>query len=176
MRSAHVRILDGPHADQVLDAFLAGPGGSQDTSTYAAGQEVVVTFTAQPDGSEPYVEVTDHWRIPGLGLLALIFAGAVVLVGGWHGVRALVALGLTAAVIVKILIPAIVAGVPPVPFAIVVATGVTVVTILLTEGLSRASLAAILGTTAPSRSLRSLRPWPPRFSASPIRRAPTLRS
>ena len=25
---AHVRILDGPHADQVLDAFLAGPGSS----------------------------------------------------------------------------------------------------------------------------------------------------
>ena len=67
-----------------------------------------MTFTAQPDGSEPYVEVSDHWRIPELGLLALIFAGAVVFVGGWHGFRALVALGLTAAVIVKILIPAIV--------------------------------------------------------------------
>jgi uncharacterized membrane protein len=145
---AHVRILDGPHADQVLDAFLAGPGGSQNTSTYAAGQEVVVTFTVQADGSDPYVEVSDHWRIPELGLLALIFAGAVVFVGGWHGVRALVALGLTAAVIVKILIPAIVDGVPPVPLAIVVASAVTIVTILLTEGWSWTSLAAILGTTS----------------------------
>src|SRR5437899_5410562 len=69
---AHVRMLDGPKADTVLDAFLAGPGGSQDTSTYAAGQEVVVTFTVQADGSDPYVEVSDHWRIPELGLLALI--------------------------------------------------------------------------------------------------------
>lgn len=145
---AHVRILDGPHADQLLDAYLAGPGGSQDTSTYAAGQEVVVTFTAQTDGSDPYVEVSDHWRISQLGLLAVIFAGAVVFVGGWHGVRALVALGLTAVVIVKILIPAIVAGVPPVPLAIVVASAVTIVTILLTEGFSRTSLAAILGTTS----------------------------
>ena len=107
-----------------------------------------MTFTTQPDGSEPYVEVSDHWRIPELGILALIFAGAVVFVGGWHGVRALVALGLTAAVIVKILIPATFAGVPPVPLAIVVASAVTIVTILLTEGLSRASLAAILGTTS----------------------------
>ena len=144
---AHVRMLDGPKADQVLDAFLAGPGGSQDTSTYAAGQEVVVTFTVQADGSDPYVEVSDHWRIPELGLLALIFAAAVVFVGGWHGVRALVALGLTAAVIVKILIPAIVNGVPPVPLAVVVASSVTIVTILLTEGFSLTSLAAILGTT-----------------------------
>ncbi len=145
---AHVRMLDGPHADQAVDAYLAGPGGSQDTSTYAAGQEVVVTFTAQPDGSDPYVEVSDHWRIPGLGILGMIFAAAVVFVGGWHGVRALVALGLTAVVILKVLIPAIVNGVPPVPLAVVVATTVTVVTILLTEGLSRTSLVAILGTTS----------------------------
>ena len=145
---AHVRILDGPRANQAVDAYLAGPGGSQDTSTYAAGQEVVVTFTAQPDGSDPYVEVSDHWRIPGLGLLGLIFAAAVVFVGGWRGVRALVALGLTAVVILKILIPAIVNGVPPVPLAVLVASAVTVVTILLTEGLSRTSLVAILGTTS----------------------------
>jgi uncharacterized membrane protein len=145
---AHVRILDGPKANQAIDAILAGPGGSQDTSTYAAGQEVVVTFTVQPDGSDPYVEVSDHWRIPGLGILGLIFAAAVVFVGGWHGVRALVALGLTAVVILKVLIPAIVNGVPPVPLAIVVATAVTVVTILLTEGLTRTSLVAILGTTS----------------------------
>src|SRR6476659_6155364 len=88
---AHVRILDGPRGNQAVDAYLAGPGGSQDTSTYAAGQEVVVTFTVQADGSDPYIEVSDHWRIPGLGILGLIFAAAVVFVGGWRGVRALVA-------------------------------------------------------------------------------------
>jgi|GEM_PF-135505 len=143
---AHVRILDGPHANEVLDAYLAGPGGTQDTSTYAAGQEVVVTFTVQADSPEPYIEVSDHWRIPQLGLLGLLFAAAVVFVGGWHGVRALVALGLTGVVILKILIPAIIAGVPPVPLAIGVASAVTIVTILLTEGWTWTSLAAILGT------------------------------
>ncbi len=145
---AHVRILDGPRESQAVDAYLAGPGGSQDTSTYAAGQEVVVTFTVQADGSDPYIEVSDHWRIPGLGILGLIFAAAVVFVGGWRGVRALVALGLTAVVILKVLIPAIVNGVPPVPLAVLVASAVTIVTILLTEGLSRTSLVAILGTTS----------------------------
>lgn len=144
---AQVQLLDGPLTGQVIDAYLAGPGGSQDTSTYAAGQEVVVTYTAQADGSEPYVEVSDHWRLPGLAILAAIFAAAVVFVGGWHGARALVALGLTAVVILKILIPAIIAGVPPVPLAVLVASSITIVTILLTEGWSRTSLAAILGTT-----------------------------
>jgi uncharacterized membrane protein len=145
---AHVRILDGPHSNELVDAYLAGPGGTQDTSTYAAGQEVVVTFTVQADSPAPYIEVSDHWRIPQLGLLGLLFAVCVVFVGGWHGVRALIALGLTGAVILKVFIPAIIAGVPPVPLAIGVASAVTIVTILLTEGWSWTSLAAILGTTS----------------------------
>ena len=130
-----------------LDAYLSGPSGSQDTSTYAAGQEVVVTITKTPDGSQDYVEVSDRWRLPGLGILALLCAIAVVVVGGWQGVRALIALGLTAVVILKILLPLMISGVPPVPLAVLTASGVTVVTILMTEGWRRSSLAAILGTT-----------------------------
>ncbi len=144
---ATVTILDGPREGQRVDAYLTGPSGSQDTSTYLAGQEVVVTITKTPDGSQDYIEVSDRWRLPGLGFLALFCAIAVVVVGGWQGVRALVALGLTAVVILKILLPLMVAGVPPVPLAVLTASGVTVVTILMTEGWRRSSLAAILGTT-----------------------------
>ena len=144
---ATVTILDGPRAGRQVDAYLAGPSGSQDTSMYAAGQEVVVTITKTPDGSQDYIEVSDRWRLPALGILAMFCAIAVVVVGGWQGVRALVALGLTAVVILKVLLPLMVAGVPPVPLAVVTASGVTIVTILMTEGWRRSSLAAILGTT-----------------------------
>ena len=144
---ATVTILDGPRAGKQLDAYLSGPSGTQDTSTYATGQEVVVTITKTPDGSQDYVEVSDRWRLPGLGILALLCAIAVVVVGGWQGVRALIALGLTAVVILKILLPLMISGVPPVPLAVLTASGVTVVTILMTEGWRRSSLAAILGTT-----------------------------
>ncbi len=144
---ATVTLLDGPRAGQQLDAYLSGPSGSQDTSTYTAGQEVVVTITKTPDGSQDYVEVSDRWRLPGLGILALLCAIAVVVVGGWQGVRALIALGLTAVVIIKVLLPLMIAGVSPVPLAVLAASGVTVVTILMTEGWRRSSLAAILGTT-----------------------------
>jgi uncharacterized membrane protein len=144
---AKVRILDGPDAGQVVDAFLSGPGGSQIVSDYRPGEEIVLTTTQGPDASTPYVAVSDRWRIPKLELLALIFAAAVVVVGGWRGVRALVALGLTIAVILKILLPLLIAGVPPVPLAVLAASAITIVTITLTEGWGRSSLAAILGTT-----------------------------
>jgi hypothetical protein len=50
-------------------------------------------------------------------------------------------------IILKILLPLMIAGVPPVPLAVLTASGVTVVTILMTEGWRRTSVAAVLGTT-----------------------------
>ena len=144
---AKVTYLEGPQAGQTVDAFLVGPGGAQTVADYKPGDEVVVTISASPDSGAPFVSVSDRWRLPVLGWLVALFALAVVAVGGWHGVRALVALGLTIAIIVKVLLPLVIAGYPPVTLAVLTASGVTVLTILLTEGLRRSSLAAILGTT-----------------------------
>ncbi len=144
---ATVHMLEGPDTGRGVPAYLQGPGGTEDLSSFQVGDVVVVTYTPQP-GAGPFIAVTDHWRLPQLGLLALLFAVAVVLVGGWRGTRALLALGLTVAVIVRIVLPLIVAGYAPVPLAVVAATGVTLITILLTEGWSVASVAAILGTSA----------------------------
>jgi uncharacterized membrane protein len=143
---AKVRMLEGPQAGQVLDALMNGPGGSQTVADYKPGESVVVTTTDDGNGGK-VVSVSDRWRLPALEILVLLFAAAVVVVGGWHGVRALLALGLTIVVILRILVPLMVSGVPPVPLAVLSATGITVATILLTEGWNRSSAAAILGTT-----------------------------
>jgi uncharacterized membrane protein len=142
---ARVEILDGPTVGSVVQAYLEGPGGSQIVANYQPGDEVVVTTTRDQDGN-PYLAVSDRWRAPLLGLFVLVFAAAVVVVGGLRGFRALLSLGLTIALIIKVLIPLVVSGVAPVPLAVITAITVTVVTILLTEGWSRTSGAAILGT------------------------------
>jgi uncharacterized membrane protein len=144
---AKVRMLEGPQAGQTIDAYLSGPGGSQSVADYRPGESVVVTVSDNQDGTGPFVSVSDRWRLFPLEILVLLFAVVIVVVGGWHGLRALIALGLTIAVILKILIPLLIWGAPPVPLAVIAASGVTVVTILLTEGWNRSSLAAILGTT-----------------------------
>ena len=144
---ANVQLLDGPHAGETVQAYLEGPGGSQIVANYQPGDEVVVTTTLDASG-QPYVAVSDRWRAPLLGAFVLLFAVAVVVVGGIKGSRALLALGLTIAFILKVFLPLVIAGYAPVPLAVVTATAVTVVTILLTEGWSRASAAAILGTSA----------------------------
>jgi uncharacterized membrane protein len=144
---ADVRILEGPLQGQVLEAYLEGPGGSQVIANYQPGDEVVVAVTQDASG-DPYVAVVDRWRLPLLTLAGLLFAAAVVVVGRLRGLRALLALGLTIAVVLKVLVPLVIGGFAPVPLAVVVATLVTVITIVLTEGWTRASGAAILGTAA----------------------------
>ena len=144
---ARVLMLEGPNAGKQVDAYLEGPGGQQNATGYRAGEDVVVTETRDPTGT-PFVAVSDRWRLPQLAILAAVFALAVVLVGGSRGARALLALILTAAVVIRVLVPLLLQGVPPIPVAVVIATGLTIVTIGLTEGFTRPSVAAILGTTA----------------------------
>jgi len=144
---SRVLLLEGPDAGREVEAYLQGPGGQQDSNAYRVGEDVVVSYTLNPSG-QPFVAVSDRWRLPQLfGLLAL-FVAAVVVVGGWRGVRALLALALTVAIILKVLIPLLVVGVPPIPAAVVIATFLTILAIGLTEGTTRASVAAILGTSA----------------------------
>jgi uncharacterized membrane protein len=142
-----VEILEGSRAGQQIGAYTQGPSGQLDLPNYKPGDEVVVTFTSQPEGPD-FVAVSDRWRLPMLSLLTLLFALAVAAVGGLRGIRALVALVFTVALVLKIVIPLVLQGAPPIPLAVVVASAVTVATIGLTEGLTRASVAAIAGTGA----------------------------
>lgn len=139
-----IQVLDRKGFGQVLDGHLEGPSGSQDKPRYGVGDEVVVQVSTTPDGT--FVSVADRWRIPALAALLGVFALVVTVVGGWRGIRSLLALALTLGVIVKIVIPLLLAGWEPVPLAVGAATAVTIATFLLTEGWRRSTAAAAAGT------------------------------
>jgi uncharacterized membrane protein len=139
-----IQVLDGALKGQTIEGFLQGPSGSNDLPRYQVGDEIVVNVPTEPDSS--IITVADLYRVPTLGLLLALFALAVTVVGGWRGVRSLIALALTLAVIVKIVVPLILAGYDPAWIAILAATGVTIVTLLLTEGVRRSTVAAVVGT------------------------------
>src|SRR5215210_7735796 len=84
---ARVLLLEGPQSGHEVEAYLQGPGGQQDNTGYRLGEDVVVTFNATGDGSATFVAVQDRWRLPQLGLLALVFGLAVIAAGGWRGLR-----------------------------------------------------------------------------------------
>lgn len=153
VRQARVVIIEGDRTGEEVTAELgssaaASPGGPTTPQgvgpAYVAGDEVVLQVSRTPDGE--FIAVADLWRVPLLLAVLAAFALLVVVVAGWRGVRALVALALTVGVVLKILLPLLVAGWDPVLLAVATGSAVTVVTLLLTEGWRRSTAAAALGT------------------------------
>jgi len=142
---ARVIVIDGPQAGSMLDAYLQGPSGQQEVPRYAVGDEVIVNISQQGEDAN-FVAVADRYRVPALAALLGLFAVAVTLVGGWRGVRSLIALALTLAVIIRIVVPLLLAGWNPVFLAVGSATLVTIATLLLTEGARPTTIAAAAGT------------------------------
>jgi uncharacterized membrane protein len=139
-----ILILSGPQRGETIDGYLQGPSGQIDLPRYDIGDEVIVNASLEPDSV--FISVADLYRVPVLALLIGLFAVAVTVIGGWRGVRSLIALTLTLAVVVKVVVPLILAGWDPAWIAILAATGVTIATFLLTEGAKPQTIAAAIGT------------------------------
>lgn len=96
------------------------------------------------DGIERYT-VVEPYRLPWvLGFLAL-FVLAVLLVGGWQGIRGLLALIGGLALIIYALFPAILGGVSPILAAMAVASVIVTLGSYVTHGFNKTTSAAVLG-------------------------------
>jgi uncharacterized membrane protein len=143
--TATVRIVEGQYAGQGGPATLEGPSGELELPDYRPGDEVLVAIDTNPDGTQS-LAVVDRWRLPFLQWLVGGFALIAVAVAGWRGLRALTSLAITIVLVIRVLIPLLLAGWNPVVIAIGLCVAITVLSFVLTQGLSRATLAAILGT------------------------------
>ena len=141
-----VTILDGPHAGETLEAYLQGPAGQLEIPDYKVGDEVVVSLSPGPE--TVFVAVSDRYRIPLFAAILGLYGLGVIAVGGWRGLRSLLALALTLGVVTRIVVPLLLAGWEPVLLAVLAGAGVTVATILLTEGIRPSTFAAVGGTFA----------------------------
>jgi len=145
-----VALLDGEEAGTTVEAIVqdgsAALPGSTDREPYQVGDEVVVTRFTGPAGG--FAVISEPWRLPLLGVGAGLFAAAVIVVGGLRGLRSLIALGLTLAVLIRIVVPLLLRGLDPVLLAVGAGAAVTVATLLLTEGATRVTAAASIGTFA----------------------------
>jgi uncharacterized membrane protein len=142
---AEIVFVDGSRAGQRAEAQVEGPSGQLQLPDYQAGDEVVAALDTDPDGNQT-TAVVDRWRLPVLEYLVGAFAIVTIIVAGWRGIRALVSLALTLVLAIKLLIPLLLAGWNPVGLAISLGTLITIASLLLTQGFTRATLAAVLGT------------------------------
>lgn len=138
-----VRMQDGPRPGQTIQQVVpTGPGSPR----FAVDDRVVLSYArANPDDPTSY-QVVDFQRGAPLLVLALVFAAAVIVLGRWQGLAALVALGLSFVVLVAFVLPAILAGQDPLLVAVVGAGLIMFVVLYLTHGFSARTSTAVLGT------------------------------
>jgi len=139
-----VELDDGERIEAVVQDGSTAVPGSSNREAYEVGDEVVITRFTGPAAGD-FAVIAEPWRVPLLGIVAAIFAMAVIVIGGWRGARSLVALALTLTVVVKLVVPLLLRGADPVLLAVGGGVLVTVVTLLLTEGPSRVTWSAVLG-------------------------------
>lgn len=140
---ATVRLADGPDAGELVQIDLPQGGA---TRTLQTGDDIVLLrFVDAAPGARLYAYL-DHQRArPMLWLLALAVA-AVVAFGRWRGVTSLLGLAVSFAVLLLFVIPAILAGEPPLLVAVVGAAAIMFAALYLTHGVNVHTSVAVLGT------------------------------
>jgi uncharacterized membrane protein len=138
-----VELLDGPDEGDVIDIEVLPEGYPE----FRSGDRIALQRAEMPDQEVVYF-ITDFQRMPVLGILLAIFVGAVLLIGRWNGARALLGLALSLAIVVRFIVPAILAGQNPPLVALVGATAVMIVTLYLAHGVNEMTTSAVIGTSA----------------------------
>ncbi|GKQ38632.1 YibE/F family protein [Streptomyces sp. A012304] len=109
------------------------------------GQEVVVAYEPSAPKDLQYSVTDINRRVP-MGLLAGLFAVAVVIVGRLRGVMALIALAISFMVLNFFILPAILQGSNPLVVAVVGASAIMLIALYLCHGVSARTSVAVLGT------------------------------
>ncbi len=141
-----VEIKSGPFKGEIITILnYYMPGRMLFDLQAREGMEVVIV--AFGDGSSlNEVYLHDLARDRGVYYLIAIFLAAMLLLGRAKGLKTIVSLCITGALIVKFLLPNLLRGHNPIILAVVTAALVIITTLLLVGGINLKSLAAILGT------------------------------
>ena len=139
-----VRLAGGPDAGQEVTTDVpAGPGAPQ----VDEGDDVVLLHLPDTPVGEPY-QIADHRRDRQLWVLGAAFALTVIAFGRWRGLSALAGLAVTFAVLLFFVVPAILAGEPPLLVAIVGSAAIMLTVLYLTHGIGIPTSVAVVGTLA----------------------------
>ena len=113
--------------------------------TFRVGQRVKLAELEQ-EGQATYYNIRDFERTRPMLVLVALFVVAVVAFGGWQGIRSLIGLAVSFAVIIGFIVPAILRGHSPVPVALVGAMAIMLASLYLSHGVGRKTTAAVIGT------------------------------
>ncbi|GAA2801077.1 YibE/F family protein [Kitasatospora paracochleata] len=140
-RQTTVEVTSGPDQGRTFTVTVH-PG---ELRRYSVGEGLILTYSPDAPPELQYA-VADVDRDTPIALLAGLFALAVLIVGRWRGLTALIALVISFAVLSLFILPAILHGSDPLLVAVVGASAIMLIALYLCHGLSARTSVAVLGT------------------------------
>ncbi len=142
---AAVTVQEGDYAGQTFVIEYGTRQIRNEMILLSPGDEILVTVSSIPSG-EVSAQFTDFYRRNSLLLLLGIFVAASVVISGWKGVRSLLGILLSLAVIVLIILPGIQQGKDPLSISIFGAFLFMAFSLYLIYGWTVKTHAAVLGS------------------------------
>lgn len=140
-----LRVTTGKFKNQTFEVSNILSGNTVYDIPVKANEKVLVHIEEYDDGTVD-VFISDYIRDTYIYVLMGLFLLILVLVGKTKGVKTVVTIALTVAMVFKVLLPAILKGYNPVLVTIFVAIAITVITMIFVSGFNKKTIAAIIGT------------------------------
>lgn len=142
-QSVTVRLTSGPE-DNDLATFLSSQIDFS-APTFEAGDRVVLLYNRLAPEEFQYSFV-EYQRTTPLLWLAALFVVVVLVVARWMGLRALVGLAISLAIIVTFLLPALLRDANPVAVALITTSVIAFAALYIAHGIRPATTVALVGT------------------------------
>ena len=140
-----VKFISGKFKGETATAINLLQGSLEQDKLFTEGDKAQVVIS---NDREKIIRVTmtDHYRIPGELLLAVIFVIFLVLFAGKTGIRAILSFALTVLAIWKLLVPLYLKGYNPIWVGLTINLLLTTLIIALVYGFDRRCLSAVGGS------------------------------
>jgi len=137
-QTLEVEILDGENKGEVVTL-------QNDYIPLDKGDTAFVRHLIRSEDGVEFYTVSDPNRLPALLFFVALFVAVVFIFGGWQGIRGLLSLLGSFLVIMYVLLPGILKGIPPLLLSIGVSSIIIVVGSYITHGFNKTTSSAVIG-------------------------------
>jgi uncharacterized membrane protein len=138
-----LKALEGELRGEVVEFYGIGDFDVLSKQIYKEGDKVLLAQSYDAEGNPAYF-ITDYVRSGVLWALISVFAALLIVAGRLKGLRSLLSLALTFLVIIKFIIPKILAGSNPLVITLIGSVFILLIIIYVTEGFkTRAHISVI---------------------------------
>lgn len=135
----YIRVEDEQGKRYTIDPSIE----TKDTSELNLGDRIIVGHIVREDGTDQYL-IQEFIRAPWMIALFAAFFFVVIAINGKHGVRSIINVIATVAIVLFLIIPLIVKGYPPVLITIIGGMAAMTWSIYFSEGFNKKSHTAII--------------------------------